>query len=744
MKTEMRFFVCALAVLLGANCGPSYADWAESKEPLVIRPAPARLGDQPQNPPSFTWARYPVYPKPAGYVLEVTSSTGVISRYNAPRNFYLPSKAFADGTYSWRVRPNNNYDWSSPRNFTISSRSLKFEVPENSDLKLTVQKHGRSRQLPPTFMPYAYWTDQMKANRSAALKALTTDVTNGLLLPTVSDTMWPQISTLQGTALSTAIYNTRVSVYATTHQLEAAALLYRITGDSRYLQEAKKRGDELVALDPNGNTGYQNSDSVHRAITLSLAKAIDYLWNSLALEQRTRWQAMVIQRADTIYTDLSSYDGRMDEYPYDSHGAVALGYLALISTLVLDDNVPAANAWFDFSVRAYYNAVFVWSGAEGGYAPGTPYGLYEAAASLQVWGPLKEATGVNLYDKPWAIGFSRMFAHFLPPGTPGFVFGDQHELKIDFSVLKSFTSRVQTPDAAWYSNQLTGGEDPLIQLASEYPLPASKVAAPAPPPNSALYPSIGWVAMHSDIKNPLRTSVYFKSSPYGSYNHSHGDQNTLVVDSGGRRLLSEAGYQDYYYSPLSVDWYRQTKAHNGITYDGGIGQATVGKDNIIRNGSITAFATTTALDYAEGDATPAYAGQLTSAIRKVWYLRNSNAVVVLDKLVSPTARKFEWNLHAPTAIAMESSKAVKITNIDSTLCISSLPADAEQFVRITAPANPYSKTEDHGAFVKTAASTSAEFLVVLDVGCKRPTISLTTTATGRSLTVGQQTLVLPK
>lgn len=744
MKTEMRFFACALAVMLGSSCGPSYADWADSKEPLVIRPAPSRLAEQPQNPPSFSWARYPVYPKPAGYVLEVTSSTGVVSRYNTPRNFYLPSKAMADGTYTWRVRPNNNNDWSTPRSFTISSRSAKFEVPEGTDLKLAVQNHGRSRLLPKNFTPYANWTEAMKSARGAAYKALTADVIAGMSLATVNDGMWPAMAKLQGTALSSTIYNVKVNVYATTHQLEAAALLYRLTADPRYLAEAKKRGDELVALNPDGNTGYQNSDSAHRAITLSLSKAMDYLWNSMDATQRKRWQTMVVKRAKTIYTDLSSYDGRMDEYPYDSHGAVALGYLALISSLALDNDVPEANDWFDFSVRAYFNAVFVWSGPEGGYAAGTPYGLYEAAASLQIWGPLKEATGVNLYEKPWAIGFARMFAHFLPPGAPGFVFGDQHESKIDFSVLKSFTSRVQTPEAAWYSNLLSGGEDPLIQLVAEYPLPISKVAKPVPPPNAALYPSIGWVAMHSDLTNPLRTSVYFKSSPYGAYNHSHGDQNTIVVDSGGRRLLTEAGYQDYYYSPLSVAWYRQTKAHNGITFDGGVGQVAEGRDNITRNGSITAFSTTTALDYAEGDATPAYAGQLTSAIRKVWYLRGSNAIVVLDKLVSPTARKFEWNLHAPTTIAMESARAVKITNLNSSLCVSSLPSVAEQYIRITAPANPTSKTEDHGAFVKSSASTAGEFLIVLDVDCKRPAITLTPTATGRTLKVGQQTLTLPK
>ena len=35
-------------------------------------------------------------------------------------------------------------------------------------------------------------------------------------------------------------------------------------------------------------------------------------------------------------------------------------------------------------------------------------------------------------------------------------------------------------------------------------------------PNAAVFPVIGWAAMHSDLRDPRRTSVYFKSSPYGS------------------------------------------------------------------------------------------------------------------------------------------------------------------------------------------------------------------------------------
>ncbi len=753
MKSCKHLLTCGLALLLSVASLPGQAaDWTIATSPLMTTAAPAGNTTQPQNPPSFTWARYPIYPKPSGYVLEIWQNGVAVARYNTTRNFYLPTTAMAAGSYSWRVRISSNTDWSPLHPFIISSTAPKFEVPDSTTLQNRVLAHARPRQLPATFLPAAQWSTAMTADRGAALTTLTNDVNTAMANAPVTDSSWPSAAGLTGSAYSSALYTTRVLTFGDTHQLEAAALLYRLTGNTVYLNEAKKRGDELAALSPTGNTGYNYGDSIHRAIALSLIKAIDYLPGTLLEDtRRATWLAMVNTRTNTIYADLAGNDGRMDEYPYDSHGAVAMGYLGLIATLSLGD-LPAAQSWFDFAVRPYYHAVYIWSGPEGGYSPGTPYGLYEAAAALQLWGPLKASTGVDLYTKPWAIGLSRMFMQFLPPGSAGFVFGDQHELRIDYSVLKAFTARVKTPEAAWYTRSLSGTEDPLTLLAAEYPLPASTVSVAYPPSNVGLFPSTGWVAFHSNLADLGRTSIFFKASPYGSYNHSHADQNSIVVDSGGKRLLSEAGYQDYYYSPLSTSWYRLTKAHNALTFDNGIGQTADSKNNIILNGNVTGFGSASATntlgaatvqDYAQGDATAAYSGLLTSAVRKVWYLRNIDAAVVLDTFAAPATHVFEWNMHAPVAFTVESASNLKVLNGTRSLCIRSLSTDGTAYQARTGPANPYAPTEAHAAFVKPAASLKGEFLVLLDVGCKRPTVNLSTTTNGRTLTVGTETVALP-
>lgn len=720
------------------------AEWVATAaaDPYTTQPAPTNLMPQPQNPPAFAWPRYPVTPKPASYTLEISSGTTVVATYTAPRNFYLPSKAMTPGTYTWRVRPNiATIAWSTPRSFTIPSTAKVFEVPETDVLRTRVLAHGRSRMLSKTFLPYSKWTLPMVIERGAAYSSLMTEVKAKMAtVPNVTESTI-SIQGMTATDAAVVIGKLNTIINPVLRQMEASALLFRLSGDPIYLTEALRRGDQMAALDPNLATSYVNQDQITRGIAVSLVRTMDVLWNNIDATRRAAWNKAIIARTEAIYNDLSGYDGRLDEQPYDSHGVTSYGYLALIAAMTVGD-LPAADKWFDFSVRPYINSVFVWSGAEGGYFPGSAYATYQAAYSVQLWGPFKEVTGVDLFQKPWSIGFSKMLMEFIPPGAPGLVFGDAHEEPFDYITMKSFANRTATPENAWYARTVNGVEDPIQLLWAEYPLPTTAVA-PVVPPNAALFPSIGWVAMHSDITNTKRTSMYFKSSPYGSYNHAHGDQNALVLDSGGVRLLGEGGYQDYYYSPLVISWYRTTRAHNAITYDGGIGQLIGGRDNLTRNGKITAFSTSSTLDYTEGDATVAYGPNITSAVRKIWYLRTNNAFIVQDKLSSPDLHTFEWNMHAVVPILDDGAGNAKIVNGLSSVCLTSLTGDTKLTPWNSGYPSRPKVTEVHAAFTKTAPLRSTEFLVLMDVGCKRPVVTVTPTATGRTVLVNGQSITIP-
>ncbi|MBA5690090.1 DUF4962 domain-containing protein [Rugamonas apoptosis] len=740
----------ALLVTSALAWNACYADWAQSSYPLNARPLPANSEQQAQNPPAFSWSRHSTLP--ATYVLEITGPlAGQVTTVTVDKNWYLPTKAMALGSYSWRVRPGGtSTDWSTPRTFILNSSSAVFEVPDSSVLRTNIINRARPRAMPNGMPIRSSWSAGMVAERGNALTRLQNAVLATVTSePPVSDSLWPLVtsSTLVTADTNAQWTNIRTHVNIVRRQLESAALIYRLTGDRTYLTEAITRGDQLASLSPSGPTSYAQFDTMTLPIAASLAKGVDFLYADLDATRRAAWLNNAAARATDVYNDLSRQNGWLDQMPFDEHGGSNLGYLALVATLSLGD-VPAAATWFDFSFRNYINYVFHWSGAEGGYANGTAYGQYAIDASLQVWQPMSTASGLNMFNKPWTMGFLKMFMYFTPPGSQVHAFGDSNESKPDLRFMKALASRIPTPQALWYYKNITGDEDPLTQLQIQYPLPVLTVATAVAPSNSIYIPSIGWAAFHSNIADPLRTSLYFKASPYGSFNHSHGDQNAFTLSKGARRLLIGTGWYDWYNSPMWSGWYRQTKSKNALTYDGGLGQNTTGySDPMLFNGQIVGYSTTNSnYDYVEGDATAAFAGALTSNRRQLWYFRAQDAFVVRDKVTAPAAHVFEWNLHAPVPITVNAATGeAQVVNVDQSVCVRPIPNNSGQtYAAVTGPAPQPGTTEYHGVYKKTSSQLSAEFLMLLDVGCKHPTVTVVNTASGRSLTVGGVTISLPQ
>jgi hypothetical protein len=742
MKFHRKGIVLAVALTSLFCSFSARADWAQSTDPLVVQPAPANGQVQAQNPPGFAWARYAT--GPASYEIEITPAGGAAIKAVVDRNWYLPTKALPLGNYTWRVRPANSSDWSTPRSFSITSKSAVFEVPDNATLRARISAKPRPRSLPATTTPFSTWNTAKKAELEPYLSRLTNEVKLQMgALPDLSDARWPIAITSPLTAqMASQQTDVRNKINEATRQMEAAALMWRMRKEQIYLNEAIKRGDQLASLTPTGPTSYANQDQATRQIALSLIKTIDLLPGDLDAARRNKWLDVVRVRTTEMFNNLAGDNGRMDQYPFDSHGNTLMIFMALISSLALDD-IPDAQKWFDFSFRAYVNTPSPWAGPEGGYANGTAYAEYAAGYMVALWDSINQATGVNMYAKPWTLGFLDFAMMLTPPGAKVHAFGDGSETKPDPRVFRAFSQRMVNPRANWYQSKLSGLEDGMAVLEAPYPMPIAGNTVFSPPSNEAYYPSTGWVAIHSDIGNTNRTSFYFKSSPYGSFNHSHGDQNGLLLSVAGQPLLVKAGWYDWYGSPQWTDWYHQTKSQNAITFDGGKGQLVDGyREQLQRNGKITGWAVNANYDYSEGDATPAYGGQLTMAKRQIWYLKAQDAMLVRDKLSAVVPHTYEFNIHAPAAITVESPSSVKITAGGQSVCLRDLNGNAP-FATWTGPAPKAGVTESHGAFyLKNDGKSVGEFLVLMDVGCKRPTVKVAASGTGRAVSVGTQTITI--
>jgi hypothetical protein len=737
--TSYRTGVVLAASLSSLLCSFSArADWAQSADPLVVRAAPSRGEVQLQNPPVFTWSRYP--DGAPRYEIQIAAKEGAPRSATVERNWYLPATPLAPGNYSWRVRPVGSSDWSTPRAFSITRESTAFAVPDNAALRARILGKARPRSLPSSFTPYAAWNSARKNDLDPYASRLVNEVKlQAGDLPDIEDARWP-ISITSPLTAAMAAQQREIAhrVDAAARQLEAAAILWRLKSDPAFLKEALKRGDQLAALSPAGPTSYASQDQATRQIALSLVRAADLLAGDLDPARKASWLKIVSVRAGDMFKDLAADRGRLDQHPFDSHGVTLQGYMALIATLALGD-VPDAQKWFDFTFRSHAAVPEPWSGQEGGYANGSAYAEYAAGYMVELWDPILQATGVNMYAKPWTVGFLDFLIEFVPPGAVVHAFGDGSETRPDARVLKAFASRLVSPRAAWYADRLKANEDALSRLEAPYPLPVTTTRRKLPPSDSAWFPSIGWAAIHSDIGSSSDTALYFKSSPFGSFNHSHGDQNGLLLSAAGQPLLVKAGWYDWYGSPQWTDWYRQTRSQNAVTFDGGKGQLVNGyREQMQRDGRITEFAARPDHDYAEGDATPAYGGQLTMARRQIVYLHGPNAMVVRDKLSATVPHTYEFNVHAPAVMKIESPSSVKIDAGRQSVCLRDLNGNAP-FAKWAGPAPKKGVTEDHGAFyLKNDGRSTAEFLVLLDVGCRRPRVSVGSAGGRRMVKVAGQ------
>lgn len=740
--TLQRFFLLGFlcSVQIGSAAG---ADWSESTDPLSVQRQPLANATSKQNPPGFSWVRYPTA---KNYVISLRGPDGYVRTFHTTRNWYLPAIRLPTGTYFWKVRPDiSSVEWSTERQFQVEVGTKVFEVPSDDQLIGYIRARVHPRSLSSGNEDIAAWRNRIGGQKAAAVQTLEGQIRTYALTPLLTEYMVPLVPRGPSEkAWIDSITNIRHRTQAESRQIRAAALLWRVTGNHFYLDEATRRGDALAALDPLGSTSHIAQDQGNRAVAWALTVAYDYLEDDLTNDKKSIWLEAIRRRTAAMYQDLRSGDWRLENNPLDSHGSTNVGYIAAISAILVD-RVPEAEEWFRNSFRFYVHYQSPWSDEDGGFGNGTAYAEYSTWFYVDTWDAIFATTAVNLYAKPWSKGMLRFLACFVPPGSPTHAFGDAAETKPSTTTLKAFANRIDGGLAVWYSRNLIGTEDALSTLTNSISLDNSGVETRQPKIESCIFESIGWVAMHSRLTDRSRTSIYFKSSRYGSYNHSHGDQNSFTLSRGGRPLLIDSGWYDYYGSPLWKGWYRQTRAHNAITYDGGQGQDVTGDAATLNaKGRVTAFSTTPAVDYVAGDATQAYGGALTSAVRHMWYLRGKDAVLIWDKVESAKPRIFEWNMHAAAPFTLEANGLITVENQEQSLCITQLLGDGTEFHRRQATATRPGAFEDHAAFVLREAKKSGEFLVLLDIGCKHPKVSIDMQTIDKKVVVEDMTLHLTK
>lgn len=445
-----------------------------------------------------------------------------------------------------------------------------------------------------------------------------------------------------------------------------SAFVWYLKHDAWYLAELKARADIFAPqiLDQQ----CKGEPMQTRAYAWYFALAYDFAFSALSSQEKARFQDVI--KACTKAA-LDPILASVVANPKNGVAFHALGKFVGALLIVLRD-VPEAGVWLKPALQTYVSNLSPWGGNDGGYSNGTSYAHWDTGESLFVWDLLDRVLDVPIYQKPWVAELPRFIAYTLPPGTPAGIFGDGAELnrKEEWARFgKALMSRFDSPLARWYEKQLFGEDSSRLHILLSPRVSEAAAAWPAWEPSSKLFASVGWAAMHSSMAARERVSVYFKSSPYGSLNHSHADQNSFLVYAHGQILAMDSGYYDYYNSPHWRDWYKQTRAHNAITFDGGLGQklGTSGLGAEAFSGKVAQFSSSDEYDITTGDATSAFGGELASAKRTLVFFKPAT-LVVIDQVVGYQARQWEWNLHT-TAPLIASGEGYRQSLEGAEMCV---------------------------------------------------------------------------
>ncbi|WP_148715344.1 heparinase II/III family protein [Chitinolyticbacter meiyuanensis] len=542
------------------------------------------------------------------------------------------------------------------------------------------------------------------------------------------------IKRLKGDARLNAMLDANQRYLPLLDRLRDGLLLRAYEGNPQDKALVERAVDQLLGWPADGVSQFAQQDQVARQYALVLSVYLDWFHADIPATRREAVRAAIEPRRRDIEADMLNERTGLAAVPRNSHGWTNAAYLAAMSVLLAEPGNAAARS-LPRVLATYERSISPWGGDDGGYANGTMYLYSQLGTVMELWDLVKSASGIDYYSTPWAQHAGDMLAYFTPPGSRFNGFGDGSEKGVAGYIVHAWANRVSNPVNLWLArNTVKSRGDQYLLLTSAEPSPA---AAPKAPPPTKRFESIGWAAFHSDLQDRDRTSLYFKSSGYGSYNHSHADQNAFILDHRGRRLLWDSGVYDVYGSPHWRGWYKQTKAHNAITYDDGVGQRV---EDQTATGRIVQWGSGGGFDWVVGDATAAYPKGMEQALRGVAYHRASNGFVVWDRLQAGSPHRWEWRLHSVRPFRPDGERRWRTETEDGiALCVRQL-AGPDLTLKGSddmrpAPGRGQSQRLWHSVW-SSAPAERLQLLMYVDPECRTESVTATPTTNGWSIKTG--------
>jgi hypothetical protein len=628
------------------------------RQKLDLPPGPTQKPYQPADdqvvevtPPPFIWVPFD---REAVYAVQVSPSAEFPAENTRTfrglrRSVYVPQETLPPGRWFWRygVETPAGPIYGRARPFTIPENARPFPFPHFNEVVKRVPQ-----ERPRLFFP----GERLRQVREAVQGELRDRLEN--LLRSCEKALGEALVPEPGYRPQEAdqVGPWAVNVMRTTRPpmdlMERCALAYLLTGDRRFGLEAKRRLLHFFSWDPEGPTSLFAYDEPPMWMMMRGTRAYDWTYDLFTAEERAKVEANMQVRARQFLTLLQRRP--FESNPYESHAGRLPGFLGECALSFIHE-WPEAREWLEYATLLYYTSYPAWGGDDGGWQEGPGYWSAYMDFALHFVVALREATGIDLMQKPFLRNTPYYALYTATPYHEHSPFGDGQTASPRGlgHVLYVFSTLTQNPYFRWYAEEagFQPGSD-VLSLATYDP--TLQARSPLELPQARAFPAVGLVSMHTALGNREEDiSFLLRSSPYGSVSHGHADQNAFVLEAFGRGLAIATGYYPWYDSPHHHHWTRATKAVNSILVDGEGQERRSWK----AQGQITAFQSGGGYDYAEGEAAPAYGGRLNRFRRHVIHLR-PGIFVLFDDLVAPQPATFQWLLHAYQQIQLDEARRV--------------------------------------------------------------------------------------
>lgn len=296
--------------------------------------------------------------------------------------------------------------------------------------------------------------------------------------------------------------------------------------------------------------------------------------------------------------------------------------------------------WFDYQGNVLQNRVATFERAGPSYESVgyTDYGVHEYLYYRLAWQntyPDRKAERMEPLEH-----LARYFLQTLYPTSSGFYTVNFNDSSLEgdatTTVLLLIACGLGTPEASRYLELVrTQMQRAMLSLLQQY----SRPPAAEDVPTSCAYPDMGWAMLRSSW-NKDATLLAVKSGY--TWNHAHADAGSFILFKDGVPLITDSGHCAYY-RPEYTTYYRQSRAHNVILFNGS-GQP---EEDLFLGckfpGHLHSLIDGLGLKYIYADATGPMARWFTRNYRH--WLWSGDVILIFDDVRAYAAGQMDWLLH---------------------------------------------------------------------------------------------------